>query len=107
MKQCIKNTIRLNFIDTVGKKLTGRVSRKMREKIITIKIGIYTQIFFFFNIKSLSIRIYAAFAAVLLTNSFIFSVDKDLGRSMGRPRPRSQTKEANTPRARETPNNTV
>jgi len=51
--------------------------------------------------------VYAAFADSLLTNSFIFSVEKDLGRSMGRPRPRSQTKEANTPRARDTPNNTV
>lgn len=35
------------------------------------------------------------------------SVDMDLGRSMGRPRARSQTSEANTPRARETPNSTV
>lgn len=35
------------------------------------------------------------------------SVENDLGRSMGRPRARSQTREASTPRARETPNNTV
>jgi len=55
----------------------------------------------------LSVHVYAAFADNLLANSFIFSVDKDLGRSIGRPSPRSQTKEANTPRARDTPNNTV
>lgn len=35
------------------------------------------------------------------------SVDMDFGRSIGRPRARSQTSEANTPRARETPNRTV
>lgn len=51
--------------------------------------------------------VYAAFVDVLLINSFIFSVDKDLGCSIGIPRPRSQIKEANTPRARDTPNNTV
>lgn len=69
--------------------------KKKNEKKIITKI-----------IHSLII-VYAAFADNLLTNSFIFSVDKDLGRSIGRPRPRSQTKEANTPRARDTPNNTV
>uniref|UniRef100_A0A336LIL1 CSON011133 protein n=1 Tax=Culicoides sonorensis TaxID=179676 RepID=A0A336LIL1_CULSO len=35
------------------------------------------------------------------------SVDIDLGRSIGKPRARSHTSEARTPKARETPNNTV
>lgn len=35
------------------------------------------------------------------------SVDIDFGRSIGRPKARSQTSEANTPRARETPKSTV
>uniref|UniRef100_A0A1A9UHU3 Uncharacterized protein n=1 Tax=Glossina austeni TaxID=7395 RepID=A0A1A9UHU3_GLOAU len=33
------------------------------------------------------------------------SVEKDLGRSMGKPNARSHIREENTPRARETPNN--
>lgn len=45
-----------------------------------------------------------AYFFVILTS---MSVEKDLGRSMGRPRARSQMREASTPRARETPNNTV
>lgn len=35
------------------------------------------------------------------------SVDIDFGLSIGKPRARSHTKDANTPNARDTPNNTV
>lgn len=58
---------------------------------------------------SLSLTLHAR--PLLLAYFFVIlmsmSVEKDLGRSMGRPRARSQTREASTPRARDTPNNTV